>query len=100
MGREKVGGEGNGVMVADKRQGQTCGKPDSGRARLTPVPNNTFASRLFAISIHSTESTVFSMSLNIKVGDTIPEGTFAYVPYTSELDDGVSTIGFPRLQVF
>jgi len=26
----------------------------------------------------------------IKVGDTIPEGTFKYVPYTPELDDGLA----------
>lgn len=30
------------------------------------------------------------MTLNIKVGDTIPEGTFLYVPYEPKLDDGVS----------
>ena len=26
----------------------------------------------------------------ISVGDVIPGGTFRYVPYTAELDDGVS----------
>ena len=27
---------------------------------------------------------------SVKVGDTIPQGTFAYVPFTPELEDGVS----------
>ena len=31
-------------------------------------------------------------TMSIKVGDTIPEGTFKYVPYTPELDNGVSRI--------
>ena len=30
------------------------------------------------------------MAPSIKVGDTVPEGTFGYVPYTPELEDGVS----------
>lgn len=29
--------------------------------------------------------------IGIKVGDVIPEGSFAYVPYTPELEDGVSS---------
>ena len=33
---------------------------------------------------------VYNMSLS--VGDTIPEGTFKYVPYTPELEDGVSAM--------
>jgi len=28
---------------------------------------------------------------SIKVGDTIPEGTFKYVPYSPELENGVRT---------
>ena len=27
---------------------------------------------------------------SVKVGDTVPQGTFAYVPFTPELEDGVS----------
>lgn len=29
------------------------------------------------------------MAPSIKVGDTIPEGTFNYIAYTPELDDNV-----------
>lgn len=28
--------------------------------------------------------------MTIKVGDTIPDGTFKYIPYTDQLADGVS----------
>lgn len=31
-------------------------------------------------------------AIGIKEGDIIPEGTFGYVPYTPELEDGVSAI--------
>ena len=27
--------------------------------------------------------------IKIKIGDIIPQGTFGYVPYTPELEDGV-----------
>ncbi|KAK7049365.1 peroxiredoxin type-2 [Paramarasmius palmivorus] len=30
------------------------------------------------------------MAPSIKVGDTVPEGTFGYVPYTPELEDGLA----------
>ena len=33
-----------------------------------------------------------SGEIGIKVGDVIPDGTFGYVPYTPELEDGVSAI--------
>lgn len=36
----------------------------------------------------------------IKVGDTIPEGTFGYVPYTPELEDGVSSFLSPRVDLW
>ncbi|EDR09865.1 peroxiredoxin [Laccaria bicolor S238N-H82] len=29
--------------------------------------------------------------MSLKVGDTIPEGSFKYIPYTSELEDSVTT---------
>lgn len=31
-------------------------------------------------------------NMSLSVGDTIPEGTFKYVPYTPELEDGVSAM--------
>ncbi|ESK94223.1 thioredoxin-dependent peroxidase [Moniliophthora roreri MCA 2997] len=31
------------------------------------------------------------MAPSINVGDTVPEGTFSYVPYTPELENGVTT---------
>ena len=39
---------------------------------------------------HPRPQPTFAMS--IKVGDKIPEGTFKYVPYTPELENGVSRI--------
>jgi len=30
------------------------------------------------------------MAPKIAVGDTIPEGTFTYIPYTSDLDDATA----------
>lgn len=34
---------------------------------------------------------------SIKVGDTIPSGTFGYIPYTPELEDHVSIYLDPQL---
>ena len=33
--------------------------------------------------------------MSLKLGDTIPEGTFKYIPYTPELDDNVSPFKDP-----
>lgn len=45
----------------------------------------------FPFSIpHFPETLTQIYNMPLAVGDTIPEGTFKYVPYTPELDDGVS----------
>ena len=33
-----------------------------------------------------------NFTMSIKVGEKIPEGTFKYVPYTPDLENGVSRI--------
>lgn len=33
----------------------------------------------------------------IKVGDTIPDGTFTYIPYSAELDNHVSSFVVRKL---
>lgn len=39
------------------------------------------------------------MAPTIKVGDTIPEGEFGYIPYSPALDDLVSLLTTPPLSL-
>lgn len=48
-------------------------------------------------SLALTKSHLFTRKsvMSLKLGDTIPEGSFKYIPYTPELDDNVSPFKDP-----
>lgn len=37
--------------------------------------------------------------MSLKVGDTIPQGSFKYIPYTPDLEDNVSPFKNPNITV-
>lgn len=58
-------------------------------ARGTAQLIQTLTNRL-RLSLPSSPTLPWKQIMPISVGETIPEGTFKYIPYTPELADGVS----------